>query len=123
MCFCIGLVLMHPGDTFAISRSYDAFQAVGNEEAWGRFLMLIGVARIVALMINGAWRRTPVIRFIGSMVAAILWAQFALLFFNSGAPALSTGLGVYPWLFFFELIACFYIVMDVIHAERAYNGR
>jgi len=122
MCLSIGLILLHPGETFAISRTYDAFASVGNEQEWGKVLMFSGVARIVALLINGAWRRTPIIRFAGSAIAVSLWANFAMLFNSSGATALSTGLGVYTWLFVFEGVACAFIVRDINHAERARNG-
>lgn len=55
-------VLSHPAK-LEVSTAYDLFLVLGAEKSAVIFLMgVIGVVRIAALIINGAWRRSPLIR-------------------------------------------------------------
>ena len=49
------------------------------------FLGLIGILRILALIINGSWKRTPIVRAIGAITGAIF---FTLLFLGGYLPAI-----------------------------------
>jgi hypothetical protein len=49
------------------------------------FLGIIGVLRVIALYINGSWKRTPFIRAVGAISGAIF---FTLLFLGGFLPAI-----------------------------------
>jgi len=49
------------------------------------FLGIIGILRIIALIINGSWKRTPIIRAVGAVTGAVF---FTLLFLGGYLPAI-----------------------------------
>lgn len=69
-----GVSLLLPGETMAI-KGYGnmAFNNYGDAGI-GSIMTLLGVLRIIALYINGNWKRTPLIR----MVGAVLGVQMFL---------------------------------------------
>lgn len=96
-----GITLALPGDTLA-GPQYAAFARYGiTEPIWAGAFCGVGLARLVALYINGNWPRSPHIRMIGSLFGAMSWAQVAYLltmgtYVETGVPA--TGTGVYGLL-------------------------
>lgn len=96
-----GVTLALPGDTLA-GPSYAAFDRFGmTENAWAWAFGAVGLARIVALYINGNWPRSPHIRMIGSAFGAVSWAQVSYLltlstYATTGVAA--PGTGVYALL-------------------------
>lgn len=92
-----GLVLMAPGDTLR-GPQYVAFARFGmTESAWAAAFLSIGVARLVALYINGNWPRSPHIRMAGSFFGALSWMQVAYLLASTYGETgiLNTGVAVY----------------------------
>lgn len=112
--FAITLAL--PGDTLD-GASFSAFRDVGFDEALvSTPLAVLAVARLTALYINGAWRRSPVMRMCGAvfgasifgmLTAAFLWPTLAY-----GAP-ISTGCGVYFTLAVFDGLSAYRSGADV----------
>lgn len=96
-----GVTLALPGDTLS-GPSYAAFGRFGmTEEAWAGVFSAVGLARLVALYINGHWPKSPHIRMLGSLFGAISWGQVAYLltlstYFTTGIAA--TGTAVYSLL-------------------------
>lgn len=89
--------------------SYLYIREVAAESVWGAFGIGFGVLRISALIINGAWRRTPLLRFVGAMSGFMWWITIGGLFYlgvKSGAQPFPM-LGCYPVLAFFEGYSCF----------------
>lgn len=72
---------------------------------------VLGVARIAALIANGHWQfYGPLVRAIGALLAAFVWAQMsAALFISSEVTgrAPSIGIPVYGTLALFELISMY----------------
>ncbi len=68
------------GDTVASTRSYAVLAWMGDDDMWGETALTIGGLRLVALIINGSFRRSryvsPVVRLAASMASIAYW--FAL---------------------------------------------
>ncbi len=102
-----GVTLLFPGDTLA-GAQYAAFARFGmTEEFWSWAFSIVGIARLVALYINGRWPKSPHIRMAGSLFGALSWAQVSYLLFVSswaatGVP--TTGPVVYGLLAMADLL-------------------
>lgn len=98
---CCGSLLLCPGDTFA-APIYALLKRWMSEEAGGGFLLLVGLLRWVALVINGRLRATPLARVAGCMIGAGFWLTFAVAMAAADrAPALGLPL-------FLAVSACFF---------------
>ena len=75
-----------------------------SQDVWGSVTVALGMIRLTALFINGALRRSPHARAIGSFLTCFVWLQLTLGVFT--APMSTISAFVYPWL----LIADFYNV-------------
>lgn len=122
---CWGLyVLLHPqlftnaataqlfSGLTAISASVTIYPAL----FWGGISFVTGILRGLALFVNGAWTRTPMIRLIASFASMFIVTQIILGLWKSGVP--NTGLVVYPWLVFADLLSAYRAAVDVVHAEK-----
>jgi hypothetical protein len=89
---------------------YKYILAVMQEDSWGWLALAFGVFRLTALCINGLWRRTPLLRFIGAMFGFIFWftlGSFYMLAVIDKTVAPFPGLSFYPIFAFFEVYASF----------------
>lgn len=92
------LILFSPGSTFSTSPSFAAFESVMSEANWAALIMSVALARFAALIINGHYHRTPILRAATAALGAALWAYMAVLFYRPDAQALTTGCGIYAVL-------------------------
>lgn len=110
-----GATLMLPGDTLA-GPQFEAFGRFGlTEDFWSWMFTGIGMARLVALYINGRWPRSPHIRMIGSAFGVLTWAQVSYLltagtFLKTGVA--NTGMGVYAALAMADLFGVYRAMFD-----------
>ncbi|WP_373354063.1 hypothetical protein [Pseudoroseicyclus sp. CXY001] len=105
------LALMLPGETMA-EPSFSTFDGIGFDDAMvSTPLALIAAMRLVALYINGSWRRTPTLRMAGAVVGAGIFGFLAMAFgwpyVIGAAVAPSTGAGTYTVLALFEILAAY----------------
>lgn len=102
-----GVILISPGETLS-GPQYAAFGRFGfTEEFWAWAFGAAGLARLVALYINGNWPRSPHIRMVGSLFGAVSWAQVSYLLYLSSAGighAPNTGIVVYGALALADLL-------------------
>lgn len=114
-------LLLHPGlfdepglgVIFAKMKSM-VWVDMAPEAVWGFVAFVVGSIRLLALFINGAYSRTPMIRLATAAVSAFVWTQVVIGLF--GVP--NTGLVVYPWLVVIDLISAYRAGMDVALAEK-----
>lgn len=117
-------VLLHPGlftdgptaVLFSGMASLSAPFTVYPALAWGGTAALTGLCRGMALFVNGAWTRTPLIRLIASFASMFVVTQIVVGLWKSGVP--NTGLVVYPWLIVADLLSAYRAAVDVVHAEK-----
>ena len=82
---------------------------VASAPTWAALALGVGLLRITALVINGAWQRTPLLRFAGAAVGLMWWTTLGALYLDaimSGAPTFPN-LSIYPIFVFFEAYSCF----------------
>lgn len=104
-----GLTLLMPDDTFSSSRSWEGFVRFGLTENFGGVSAGgVGIIWGAALYINGAWRRSPLLRCGCAMLGGLFWGSisgsFAAAHFVYGQP-LSTAIGTYGLLCAFTFFA------------------
>lgn len=93
-----GVALLWPGDTFGLSPAYSFMGALATEETWGLAALTIGLIRLVALFVNGTYRRSPYIRAGTAFLCVGLWTAIALGLSAGDAHAPAPELVVYPVL-------------------------
>src|SRR5690242_10634342 len=77
-----GFGLLLPGDSLSLPQ-YHMLGLIAPEPVWASWSVSIGTVRVVALYINGSWRRTPLIRGLCAILGMIWWAILAFLFISS----------------------------------------
>ncbi|EPX82109.1 hypothetical protein [Salipiger mucosus] len=111
-----------PGDTLAAG-GFMAFRSVGLDEASLAVpLTFIAVMRMAGLWINGNWRRSPLLRMVGAVCGAGIFATLAVMFavpiLSGQAIAATTGVGTYAVLALFDVLAAYRSAADVGHYQR-----
>jgi hypothetical protein len=105
--FGVGTVLHANADLMANARTdaYLLMLAIADQASWAKGLIGFGLFRLIVLLINGAWRRSPHLRSVMAILSCFpLWA-IAWSFLPSFGIAM-----VFAWVF---------LGMDVINAVRA----
>jgi hypothetical protein len=83
-----GAMLLLPGNMLA-QPTFELLLAVAPERTWGFFSIAVGYIRVMALVINGHWRRSPILRMMASVLGMMWWtclAWFYGLAMLKGAP-------------------------------------
>lgn len=88
-------ILFTPGSTFSTSANFAAFAAIMSEASWAALIMSVALARFAALIINGHYHRTPILRALTAALGSALWMYMTILFYQPASGAISTGCGVY----------------------------
>lgn len=81
---------------------------------WGFLALAVGLTHAVALFVNGAYRRTPLIRLATSMVSAYVWSQIVIGFWHSDRP--NTGIVTYSWLVLMDAVSAYRASQDIVIA-------
>ncbi|WP_116082132.1 hypothetical protein [Tropicimonas sp. IMCC34011] len=125
----LAAALATPGDTLSMSVSYSGFIAAGfTETIFIVLLLIVAAERLFGLWRNGHWRRSPILRFIGAIVGAAIFAGLAAGFawpwiaaisittdpltVSFGLP-MSTGVPVYALLAWADLQAAYRSGADI----------
>jgi len=97
-----GMIVFFMPDNAWLMPSMEALRSIESDRhVWGGCAIVIGMARLVALFINGAMRRTPHLRAIGAFMSIFIWVQlsFGVLI----APVVTMATAVIPWLLICDL--------------------
>lgn len=113
------VTLAMPGDMIAESPIFAFFDRFGIEEGMLAVSMgAVGAARMMALYINGSWRRTPWIRMAGSTLGAAMFAFLSVSFTWPFFSGLRETFPLLPGMF------AVFSLFDIIAAYRAgYDAR
>ena len=84
--------------------------------AVGVMALLTGVIRACALLVNGAYENTPLMRLVTAFASAYLWTSITIGFWMAGIA--NTGLAVYPWLAIMDIISAYSAGYDLVIAEN-----
>lgn len=100
--------VLWPGDIM-VGPTYVPLITVAPEYVWGVFGLIFGAARIVGLIANGGWKRSPLVR----LVCAFIGFQFWLVLFALYSTAVFSGAPDFPFRtvllvpMFFEVYSCY----------------
>lgn len=105
--FGIGVVLDVNPDLMATTKTsaYILMLSIASQAAWAKAMIIFGLCRLMVLLINGAWRRSPHLRSILAIASCFPLYTLAMSFMPVFGIAM-----VFAWVF---------LGMDVINAVRA----
>ena len=83
---------------------------------WGGVAFSASLVRAIALFVNGAYARTPVIRVATSFISMFIVTQIFFGLWQSGLP--NTGLVVYPWFILADMLSAYRASVDAVHAAK-----
>lgn len=90
----MGVVLLNPYPTLD-APVFQFMLAFAPESVWQYIILGLGVARVAALYVNGAWAPSPWFRLATALACAIVWAWISLGCAQSGNAYLL--LAIFPW--------------------------
>lgn len=97
-----GAGLLHPYPAFESNAAFNTF-AVLPEVWWGWFLLVVGILRFTALIINGHRKQvTPWMRMSGAVISFLVFLGFSIGLYSSGV--ISTWPGAWPILTIMEFV-------------------
>lgn len=91
------------------------WSSIPTSAFWGLIAFSVGMMRAMALFVNGAYTRTPLVRLGSSMISALVWSQIVIGFWMSGIP--SPAVVVYSGLVVLDGISAYRASKDVAIAE------
>lgn len=94
--------LLWPGHLM-VGPQYKYLVTVLPEHLWGLGGVVLGALRLVALYLNGNWRRSPGLRFLGAMTGMIWWLILYALYW----VAVQRGATDFPMRYVFVVMICF----------------
>lgn len=76
--------------------TFSGLNWIASQLACAAVATVIGLARIAALIVNGAIRRSPHLRLIGAFLSIFIWVQLSLGVLYS--ELVGPGIAIFPWL-------------------------
>jgi hypothetical protein len=112
------VILFQPGDSFA-NPNYNAIARLADEQLVAWACLAIGVSRLVALYVNGAWVPSPWVRLFTALISAVFWLQIALGVAASGSAIPATALAIYPWFVLCDIYSVWRAARDARLSREA----
>lgn len=97
--------LMASSLAHGFGQGYAFLLVIAGQSVWATMLTVFGSFRLAILLINGAWRRSPVARAAMAFFSCFFWTQIALSF----APTFG----------FAFVMACGWLLTDIVNIMRA----
>lgn len=105
--FMLGWMLSVNDNLMATStgKGYHLMLEIASQPTWAVALAIFGLMRLLVLLINGLWRRSPWARAISAVFSCFFWTQITLSF----AP-------IFGFAF---ILAGGFLLMDLVNIVRA----
>jgi len=85
-------------------RYLESLRSIGSLDGWAAFAVTVGLVRLIALTINGAWRPTPHMRAVTAGLSGVIYLQLAFGVVDAAGPLI--GIALLPPLLVGELYIC-----------------
>lgn len=115
-----GMVLTFNTDLFTTQQSFHVLAQMMPQSTWAILCLGVGGCRLVMLVINGVWRRSPHLRAFAAFVACFFWFWISLGILQAGT--FGTGLAVYPILFLLDAYNVIRAARDAGSSDRIHTG-
>lgn len=122
-----GVRVAAPDVLFGTSPSFAKMEALLQEHTWGLLAVIVGVARLLALIVNGTFhdrlwysRWSPHIRAGMAYLSVGVWTLIALGIAQAGTN--STALSIYPYLAAFDIFNAVRAGQDAAKMDRSYES-
>ncbi|EJW12720.1 hypothetical protein A33M_1690 [Rhodovulum sp. PH10] len=99
-----GAAVALPGDALGPA-GYRVLTELAPEPVWALVSIAIGVMRMAGLVINGRWRRSPLLRAGGAAWGLGWWLGLAWLLWLGSEPGALPALASYPVCALFEAVS------------------
>lgn len=100
-------------------RGYRLMLSVFSQPTWSVLLILFAFARLLILLINGAWRRSPWARAVSAFLACFFWAMIVLSF----APTFGFAFVAFTGWLVTDLVNITRAMRDARTVDDALRGR
>lgn len=121
MIFNWGITLSLNTDLFASQPSYRVLAGTMKQDSWALLCLSVGGIRLIFLLINGAWRRSPHLRAVGAFVSILFWFQISMGFAMAGTW--STAISIYPILLLLDSYNAMRAVGDAAISDKKFKRR
>lgn len=117
-----GMILVRDGATIKPDGALAGLLRLASEDIWGIAAISVGVMRLVALIINGSFYKTPLVKYapygrlIGSFASCFIWMQVTLALLKYDDVAL--GLSIYPVFLAWDMFTVFHTARDTIDSGK-----
>ena len=118
MIFNWGVVLHNKVGLMEQHESFRILLQLAYQDTWSTVGMVLGAFRLVVLLINGAWRRSPHLRGFTAFLCIFVWFQIVLSF----SAIFGTGMATYPVILLMEMINLKRSFEDARLVDDAYRG-
>lgn len=102
---------------FADNPSMAVFAGWAPQVVWTVAWLSVGLIRLAALIINGAWRRSPHLRALTALVSLLVWFLLGFGILQLAIPSL--GLSFYAPLFALDLVNVYRAMNDAGASDTA----
>lgn len=117
-----GMILMRRDDVIAPDGPLGNILKLAPEDTWGIIATAIGLLRLVALVLNGSFYKTPLIKYApygrlaGAFTSCFVWMQTTLALVKYGD--ISLGLSIYPVFLVWDMFIVFHTARDTIDTGK-----
>lgn len=86
---------------------YAPLLTITNQAGWAKILIILGTARLIILIVNGAYRRSPHLRALSAALSCFIWFQVAVAFYAT-----------FGWAFAAYAVATVSDLMNIMRCMR-----
>lgn len=117
--FLWGVILLNNETLFSDGISYSEIARTASQETWGAICLALGLVRLLVLLINGAWRRSPHARALVAFLSCFFWFQVSMGM--AAAGTWSTGLAVYPVFLILDALNVIFALGEAGRSDAHYK--
>ncbi len=118
--FNLGVGMSVQPEMFTLNPSFAGLASIAPQGVWAVGLLVTSIVRLAALVINGAWRRSPYFRAVTALLSAFVWWTLLLGILQSNLPGL--GIAFYVPMVAFDLYNVYRAMKDAGAAETAHGA-
>jgi hypothetical protein len=113
------IVLSASPELFETNEAYLPLLALMTQNTWALLCFIAGGGRLIVLLINGSWRRTPHLRAFGAFASCFFWVQISIGF--AQADIWGTGMAIYPVLLLLDMYNVIRAITDAAIVDRHFK--